>query len=357
MRGPRWPEARIHGTPQCASSAKIANAPLAARSVARSKNRFAQLEPRAMPCPAYKAVTVTAAKPPVRLLHCAMHLFLQAAHWPFLIQRAIRRGAKGWLTHASLHDRGRYRRFHRRAFRLSPSRQQEDTALQLLLVVNAGQPAVTQRHSYNGPLPPRPPNNGLSEQEPEIILPAHAPASARRSDRPSLGSIPPRALLDEASAVALERQQSRRTRILWTVAGAIPATVLLWTHLKSRHPDQALLADVPLLPAMIGSVSTPGAARPAQGTQDPPTAATEPAPIDMDEDERPGPAASRGPLSAPRENTPLSTSKPANTSGSSVPVEERASDQSDSPAPSASSNIPLETNHPATKKRAWFPED
>jgi hypothetical protein len=140
------------------------------------------------------------------------------------------------------------------------------------------------------------------------------------------------------------------------VAGAIPAAVLLWTHLKSRQVEHALLADVPLLPAM--SAAVPGAAN-ADRASLPSSAAPEPPPIDIDEDERPT-TSSHGRVIAPRDIAttglePVPTAE--GTNDSTHAGDENASTKAEATVPSVSSSVVPEPNHPVTKKRAWFPDD
>ena len=203
---------------------------------------------------------------------------------------------------------------------------------------------VPQGHPFrSGPIPPAPPHRGDCEQEPEIIVPNRNQQFARNSDRPSLGSIPPRALLDEATTIAIQQQHVRRDRLLWTLAGTVVAMILLWTQLKSRNAESTHAYEVTLLPAMtaaarcpIGSVFLGQAELSAPSTSKQLAAAEDEAPpIDIDEDEPPAPSTrSRTQATShqvPPELQANSANRPKPTVGgrdSNLPRDERATNRS-----------------------------
>lgn len=231
---------------------------------------------------------------------------------------------------------------------------------------------VPQGHPFSsGPIPPAPPRSGNCEQEPEIIVPNRNQQFSSSSGRPSLGSIPPRALLDEATTIAIQQQHIRRDRLIWTLAGTVVALFLLWTQLKSRTAESAIASEVTLLPAMTAAASGPteseslGPAGPARTTAQPvASSAAEAPPIDIDEDEQPA-------LSAPsqRQTTARSvppepqanpTNRPLPAAGghdSNSPRDIRGVNRSTSATPATVSHSATESPPGLSTRRAWFPED
>ena len=223
----------------------------------------------------------------------------------------------------------------------------------------------------SGPIPPAPPHSGNCEQEPEIIVPNRT-QFARNSDRPSLGSIPPRALLDEAATIAIQQQHVRRDRLLWTLAGTLVAMVLLWTQLKSRTAESTTASEVTLLPAMAAvasGVSGPKSLSEAERLA-PTTSkqlavpAEEAPPIDIDEDESPALSVQSHAQTTPQPVPPEPPTNPANRlmptargRDSNSPRDERAKNRSTSTSPATVPNSVAESPPVVPMRRAWFPED
>ena len=239
-------------------------------------------------------------------------------------------------------------------------------------MVSARLAPVPQGHPFrSGPIPPAPPHPGNCEQEPEIIVPNRNNQFARSSDRPSLGSIPPRALLDEATTIAIQQQRIRRDRLLWTLAGTLVAMVLLWTQLKSRTAGSTAASEVTLLPAMASAASGPsgpGSLRPAEipapNTSKQLAAEEEAPPIDLDEDEQPARSTQSHMHTTPRAVPPEPQTNPANgpmsTAGgrdSNSQRDERAAHRATSTAPATVPNSAPESPRRPPMRRAWFPED
>jgi hypothetical protein len=161
-------------------------------------------------------------------------------------------------------------------------------------------------------------------------------------------------LLDEAAAVAIEQQNTRRNRLLWTMAGTLLAFFLLWSQLKSRAAASTPPSDVPLLPPMSGSVASSASNPHAQ-------AQPEPAPIDIDSDEstqlahHENSGSGRLPRREPRasgENGGTRIADPhqgERWSRERAPIARTESVQSTQPIVESAQAVP--------KKRAWFSEE
>jgi len=211
----------------------------------------------------------------------------------------------------------------------------------------------------SGPIPPNPPARSVNAQQPEIIVPARVSHPSRSGGRERLSSIPPRELLDEAAAVAIEQQHMRRNRVVWTIAGTVLALILLWTQLKSRAAESTPEPDVTLLPALLslsGSAGT-GSVQSA-GIQVP-----EPAPIDLDSDElaRPPQLLRRG-SPVPVRTEPRASAARARANGLDESQRNTAMvrDAAGTPRtelPSGASEAPAEPLPALPRHRAWFPED
>lgn len=87
----------------------------------------------------------------------------------------------------------------------------------------------------------------------------------------------PRSLLDEAAAVAIERQRLRRERMLWLLGGSLVAIFLLFSHLRTRSAPRSTPS---LGSAGLTQNAEQAPANEASGE------AKEAAPLDIDEDER-----------------------------------------------------------------------
>lgn len=213
-------------------------------------------------------------------------------------------------------------------------------------------PVPDPYHPSSGPIPPSPPPTGAADQEPEIILPNRGASSAHRSDRASLSSIPPRALLDEATAVAVEQQNSRRNRVLWTIAGTVLALLLLWTQLRSRAAEPTPPSDVPLLPAMSAAVTV------TEGRQSESPAHAESALIDLDTDESPQPTRKAANLQPRVEHTAGIAAQPVPADDANTGrVREQVSTSQSGTANDAASGLSSEALRPVPRKKSWFPED
>lgn len=196
---------------------------------------------------------------------------------------------------------------------------------------------VAKRDPASSPVPPRPEQTMVARSEPEIIhRSAPSPASGMQPRRPM--ATVPRSLLDEAAAVAVERQRLRRERMLWLLGGSLVAIFLLFSHLRTR--------TVPRSTPALGNGSPAQAAEQAPNVEAP--EAKEAAPIDIDEDERvsalPTPARKAGTerVNAAAGDPPSRTTagQPASIRAASKPVA--------APTPSQDS---------ASKQRAWFSEN